>query len=270
MNIITQAELEEKISNFIECIYADNNFANEIAYIQEKHNITREQVVASWIFWDTAIRNYSNDVYSSEALRLVMHLHNYLEDSWHVKRQETVLHLLQKTKTNRFCEIGFGTPQKYVKEFLLRPETHIFLGDFERSSLDFASTVLDFWYVDWKDKVNLELFDLNQNDLPAGYQTYIFQDSIEHAYNPTAVLNKYVSSVPESTYFIFSLPIEIENPIPEHHICWENESQVLTWLEQAGLVINDSVTINMNKQVDIYSLPLHPEFREIVILASKS
>jgi hypothetical protein len=259
--------MKNKIDNFINSIYADEVLASEVAHLQQTLQITNEQVAASWLLWDTAIRSYSNDVYSSEALRLVMHLHNYLKGSWHVKRQEVVLRYLQQIKTDSICEIGFGTPQKYVRELLKLPAIRILLGDFEQSSIEFAANVLGHWDVNWKDKVSLTLFDLNKNDLPGGYQTYIFQDSSEHANNPTGVLQKYVSSVPAMTYFIFSLPIEIENPIPEHHICWENEDQVLQWLENAGLEILQSETIHMNKEVDIFSLSLHPEFREIVILA---
>ncbi|MGV8130927.1 MAG: hypothetical protein ACP5N7_02380, partial [Candidatus Pacearchaeota archaeon] len=237
--------------------------------LQHKFNISTEQIIEAWIYWDTGIKKYSNQVYSSHALRVVMHLHNYLAGSWHEKRQKIVLEYLDKINSFSICEIGFGVPQKYVQELLSKDNTKLLLTDFEQTSLDVATSILDRWNSDWKSKVDLQIFDLNKHSLPAGYDTYVFQDSIEHADDPTAVLNKYVQSTPEGTYFIFSLPIEIENPIPEHHILWENEDNVLEWLKSAGLTIIDYQPVSMNKNVDIYSLFLHPEFRELLIFARK-
>jgi hypothetical protein len=118
--------------------------------------------------------------------------------------------------------------------------------------------------------VTLAFFDLNTDKLPPGYSVVIFQDSIEHASTPTAILEKFVASSASNTYFIFTLPIEVEKPIPEHNIVWKDEEEVLDWLKDAGLDILDKSTITMNPAVDLFSRSLHPDFREIAVLARKT
>lgn len=266
---MNEKELEIKIENFLDSILLDKEIFNEISFLQKELGISRKQIIASWLFWDTGIRKYSNEVYASEPLRLVMHLHNQLAHSWHVTRQEIVLRYLKIANPKFICEIGFGVPQKYVKS-LLHTEALIFLGDYEPSSLTFAKKLLEYWNKDWQEKITLKMFDLNKNVLPQEYDVYIFQDSIEHASNPTETLSQYVASVPPNTHFIFSLPIEIENPIPEHHIVWKNEKAIFDWLQTSGLNIVEHETVRMNRDIDIFSFLFHPEFREVVILARKS
>ena len=266
---MNKKDIEEKVEKLFNTILSDKRYLNEMEYLQSGLSVTKEQIIASWLYWDTAIRKYSNEVYSSEALRIVMHLHNYLVGSWHEKRQEIVLGYLKNIGSKSICEIGFGVPQKYVKEFLNVEGVKVFLGDYEKSSLHFAEKLLNFWNKDWQRKIHLAIFDMNTDSLPSGYNTYIFQDSIEHAINPSEILNKFVDATPKNTNFIFSLPIEIKNPIPEHNIFWKNEEEVFDWLKKSKLEIVASDTIKMNKEVDIFSLSLHPDFREVVVLARK-
>ena len=261
--------IEIKINKLCNKVLLNKKYCEEVSYLKNQLNIDRDQIIASWLYWDTAIKKYSNEVYSSAALRMVMHLHNYLSGSWHVKRQKAVLDYLKIIKTKKICEIGFGVPQQYVREFLKLKNTEIFLGDYENSSFIFAKKVLAYWHKNWKQKINLSIFNMNTDLLPTGYGAYIFQDSIEHAERPFETLVKFVNSVPQNTYFIFSLPIEIKDPIPEHHICWKNEKEVLKWIQKVGLKTIKNKTIKMNREVDIFSLSLHKNFREIVLLAKK-
>ena len=262
-------ETETRIKNLLGLTLNDPNHKDEINFLMGEFKITKEQLLASWLYWDTSIRKYSNEVYSSKALRLVMHLHNYLKDSWHEKRQECVLGYLNKIMPKSICEIGFGTPQKYVKKYLEK-DVKIILGDYEQSSLQFAEKLISRWSSYWKQKVDLTIFDLNKDNLPTDYTVYIFQDSIEHADNPSKALKKYVEGVLSGTHFIFSLPIEVGNPIPEHHIFWKDKDEVLSWLAECGLEVIDNTVIKMNKEVDLYSLSLHPDFSELVVLARKN
>mgnify|MGYP001608754807 CR=1 FL=1 len=269
IEVMNNKDIEEKVEKLFNTVLSDKKHLDEIEYLQRELNVTKDQIIASWLYWDTAIRKYSNEVYSSEALRLVMHLHNYLVGSWHEKRQEIVLKYLKQINSKSMCEIGFGVPQKYVKEFLNTDIVKIFLGDYEKTSLNFAEQLLAFWDKGRQRKINLAIFDMNTDSLPTGYDSYIFQDSIEHAINPFETLNKFVDSTSKNTHFIFSLPIEIKNPIPEHNICWKDEQEIFDWLKKLGLEIVASDSIKMNKQVDIFSLSLHPDFREVVVLARK-
>jgi 2-polyprenyl-3-methyl-5-hydroxy-6-metoxy-1,4-benzoquinol methylase len=264
---MNEQEILQKVNSLLNSVHSVPELALEIEYLKVRLSISDEQVRGSWIFWDTKKREYSNEVYSSQALRLVMHLHNYLQGSWHEKRQKVVLEYLQSLSAKRICDIGFGTPQRYVHQFLSREDAQIMLADFEDSSLSFASAVLDYWNKHWQHKINLQLFDLNRDDLPEGFDTYLFQDSIEHADDPSKTLRRYVEILPKGTRLIFSLPIEIENPVPEHHIYWNSESGIVRWLKCAGLSVERYQVIEMNPDIDLFSLFLHPEFREIVVLA---
>lgn len=261
-------EIESKISKLLDLTINDPIHKDEVDFLMKEFGITKDQLFASWIYWDTSIKEYSNEVYSLESMRLVMHLHNYLKESWHEKRQEFVLKSLNIIDPKSICEIGFGTPQKYVKKYL-KSDVKIMLGDFDDSSIRFAEKVISYWEPDWKQKVSLNRFDLNKDRIPPDYDVYMFQDSVEHADSPSDVLKKYVSDATTKAYFIFSLPIEIENPIPEHHIFWKDRNEILNWLEKCGLEIVNDELIKMNKEVDIYSLCLHPDFSELVVLARK-
>ncbi len=262
-------QIEMKVEELFESVYSSDEHSDEILSLQNNLSITRENLLASWLYWDTGIRNYGNEVYTSEAVRLAMHLHNYLNDSWHQKRQAIVLRYLRSINAKSIYDIGFGVPQKYVKEFMIDRETNIFLGDFEPSSLDFAKLVLEFWDRNWEETVHLRSFDMNKDSLPKDYDAYLFQDSIEHAMSPGKTLRMYTASASRGAHFIFSLPIEIESPIPEHNILWKNEDDVFDWLNKSGLNVINSETIHMNPDVDLFSLSLHPDFREVVILARK-
>lgn len=262
-------EIQRKVEQLLDKVLTNPRDSEEIRYLQEKLNISREQVVAAWVYWDFAIRTYSNDAYDSAALRLVMHLHNRLPGSWHEKRQWVISKYLRDIAPQSICEIGFGVPQNFVKEFLGRKDIRIFLGEFEETSLSFARTLLPYWDPHWENKISLEIFDMNKDALPSGYQAIVFQDSIEHADSPTETLQRYVEAADLGAYFLFSLPIEIENPIPEHHICWKSEQDILTWLKSAGLNPIAHEAILMDHEKDLFALSLHPEFREVAILAQK-
>ncbi len=266
---MTDQELAKRVEKLSQGLILDTRYKGEIEFLMRTFSLTVQQIYAAWLLWDTKKSTYSNEVYSSEALRLVMHLHNYLAESWHEKRQMLVSNHLQAINAQRICDVGFGVPQSYVRSFLSRPGVSILLADFEASSLSFAEQLLTYWDSDWKRCVDLLVFDMNHDNLPSGFETYLFQDSIEHADDPSGTLQRFVASVPTGTSMLFSLPIEIEKPVPEHHIYWHDEQEVLTWLRQAGLKILSSQTISMDKTVDLFSLFLHPDFREVVVLTQK-
>lgn len=266
---MSKKEAKQKVEVLLETVLSNPKYAEEIAYLQRELDVTKEHIIASWIYWDFAIQTYSNEVYSSEALRLVMHLHNCLKGSWHEKRQEIISVYLRKVAPQSICEIGFGVPQKYVKEFLATENVRMCLGDYEQSSLTFAKKLLTYWNTNWEQKIKLMIFDLNIDTLPKNYDVFVFQDSIEHADNPSEILQKYTDSAHTGTYFIFSLPIEVKNSIPEHNICWQNEQEALAWVKNAGLNILAHSPIQMDKDIDLFAGSLHIDFREVAILARK-
>lgn len=261
--------IEQKVRTLFDSVLTNENYFKEIDALQKILGITRKQIEAAWLYWDTAIQKYSNEVYTSDSLRFAMHLHNYLEGSWHEKRQVIILNYLETINPHAICEIGFGVPQKYVHKFLSDERKKIVLADFEDTSIKFAKSILSLWSIEWKERAILLLFDMNKDNIPPKQDVYIFQDSIEHAVNPTEILSKFVSSANTGAHFLFSLPIEIENPIPEHHICWKDHEEVIQWLKDCGLEVLRYEKIPMNRNIDIFAQSLHPDFCEIVILAKK-
>ncbi len=241
----------------------------EVNFLCESFRVTETDIINAWVLWDTGINEYDNSVYNSSAMRIAMHLHNYIQGNWHDKRQKVVLDFVKEIKPKTIAEIGFGTPQRYVTEYVLKTDSHLSLLDFDEESLSFAEYFLDSTRTRWKNNVELIKYDMNSSEEVGNFECYIFQDSIEHANDPGKYLMKVVSSAPHNSHFIFSLPIEIDKPIPEHNIFWKDKAVALAWVESAGLTVSESIDIEMNKELDLFAKFLHPDFKEVVVHAVK-
>ncbi|MFA5841692.1 MAG: hypothetical protein WC835_01865 [Candidatus Paceibacterota bacterium] len=260
----------DKIEEFASTVVGSREHKKEIEYLCQKLNLTKSGVINAWITWDTGINNYGNDIYGSLELRLAMHLHNYLPGSWHIERQKKIIEFLDKIKPVNICEIGFGVPQNYIKEYVFKnSNVHLDLLDFDKEAIVFADALLGFWHKDYTKQISTKLYDLNSSQYPGDYDAYMFQDSIEHANSPTEYLSSLVSNIKKGTYFLFSLPIEVDKPVPEHFIFWKDDKGVFRWLEDSGLKVIKYSKISMNKDVDIFAEFLHKDFYEIIILAQK-
>lgn len=262
-------EIRKQAGTIFEDIFKNKRYSKEINFIQKSLGISKKEVKKAWIYWDTGIREYSNEIYSSESMRFVMYLHNLLNGNWHEKRQKIILNYLEELSPKSICEIGFGVPQKYVREFLSDKRIKIILADFEKTSIKFAENIFSFWNICWKENITLLEFNMSTDSLPLKQDVYIFQDSIEHSASPTDTLKKFVASADTRANFLFSLPVEIESPIPEHHICWKNKHEIKKWLSECGLKIVKYKKIEMNKDLDLFSHFLHPDFHEVIIWAKK-
>lgn len=262
-------EYREQVTTLFDSLLEIPECRADIEYLQRKLSITRQDIIDAWLFYDLAIMNYSNESYSSTTLRVAMHLHNDLPGNWHDRRQDIVLKYLESLAPTAICDIGFGTPQRYVRHFLPDQQVKIALCEYESSSLDFAAVILERWQPDWASTVTLVAHDMNRDELPAGYPVYLFQDSIEHAARPTETLRRYVDGAPAGTNFVFSLPIEVANPIPGHNISWPEEAAALGWLDAAGLTVTDHETIHFRHDLDLHSHLLDPDTRQVAVLAVK-
>lgn len=232
-------------------------------------NTTTEDVIKAWVVWDTGINKYDNCVYSSNAMRIAMHLHNHLSGNWHDKRQAKVLDIIRHTKPQHIVEVGFGTPQRYVTEYVLKNEVFLQLLDMDEAALDFASTFLDTRSTKWASHIVLKKYDMNSMGLLDHADLYIFQDSIEHTTDPSAYLRSVVSNAKKGSHFIFCLPIEVDKPVPEHHAFWRTIDEAIAWIVCGGLVVVESSEIHMDPALDLFAKFLHPDFKEIVVLAQK-
>lgn len=245
-----------------------DNF-EEVTRLCNDLKIKPEEIINAWVVWDTNILNYSNAIYSSTVLRCAMHLHNYVKNNWHEKRQNEVLRILEKLAPSKVVEIGFGTPQKYVTEYVLKNDVSLSLLDFDEESLEFAKRFLNIKSIAWKEKISLIKYDMDKDVLTNDFDTYIFQDSIEHAKNPSLYLSKLVVSSKKESHFIICLPIEVNKAVPEHNIFWKSKEDCLEWLKEKGLEIVEYHEIKMNSKIDVFVKYLHPNFLELLVLAKK-
>lgn len=242
---------------------------DEVDYLCKSLHISTEDVIQAWVIWDTGINEYDNSVYSSNATRVAMHLHNYIQGNWHDKRQQMVLELIQEIKPKNIAEIGFGTPQRYVTEYVLKNNTQLSLLDFDDESLIFAKYFLDTKSDSWKKNITLRKYNMNSEKKVENCDLYIFQDSIEHAESPTEYLHKVVSEAQVSSYFILCIPIEVDKGVPEHNMFWKDAIHALDWVKESGLSIKKYVEIEMNPDLDLFAKFLHPDFKELLVLAQK-
>lgn len=247
-------------------------YKDEVEYLCTTLQISKEDIVNSWVIWDTGINDYGNEIYKPVATRVAMHLHNYLKNSWHEKIQDLILKKIIDLGSLRICDIGFGTPHNYVKRYVLEnpKNASLVLLDIEPEAIHFAQVLLNYWDKNYSQHIKLAVYDLDSNMLfDNTTDTYILLDSIEHAKDPTSALKRLVKNATERSKFLLSLPIEIENPIPEHFILWKNDKEAMAWLNDCGLTPISKEIVSMNPDIDIFAKFLHPDFHELFVVAEK-
>lgn len=245
------------------CIEHDNNKA-----LIANLNLSVEQVIDSYIEYDYDIFKFDNSIYDSIEMRVVMHLHNSLEGSWHIDRQNTVYEFIKAFRPASVMDIGFGIPSLFVRKFIEDQSVQITLSDFSDSSMIFASHLLSDWNVNWPAHVNLAVEDMSQTAIhPQKHDMYIFQDSIEHAPNPTDCLLKFVRNTHPEALFLFSLPIGPK--IPVHSISWNTDQEIRDWLNFAGLKILLEKKVKVNPEVDLFAEQVNFSFVNLIVVCEK-
>jgi 2-polyprenyl-3-methyl-5-hydroxy-6-metoxy-1,4-benzoquinol methylase len=152
------------------------------------------------------VYSFDNEIYNSLSNRFVLHIHNLLNGSWHQERQKTILQLIQIAKPTTAIDVGFGVPSRYMKELvLMNGYPKLTLCDFSDSAFQFATVLLDQWDSKWQEVISFKQVDMNDVEAIGKYDTYLFQDSIEHVADPASCLKKYVELAADTaTFYIFS------------------------------------------------------------------
>lgn len=245
---------KSKLIEFAKKVISDSNHAEEVNYLTDKLNLTKDDVARAYLDWDLEPDSYGNDIYTSIPLRFAMYLHYLLKGSWHEIRQEEIVKILNKYHNILVIDIGFGAPQRYVKEALLNKKWKITLAEFDDSAVVFSEVLLSYWNPSWREVVNLKKYNMNSGEYVGDFDIYMLQDSIEHADDPTGYLHKLVQESPQHSKFIFSLPIEGDKVATgSHHIVLNNEANAEQWLQDCGLKITYSRPIHINPKVDLFS-----------------
>ncbi len=232
-------------------VLTDPEHESELSNLMTKLNLTAETVIKSYIDYNLDICSYGNEIYESLEMRLVLHIHNLLKDSWHQERQATVTEYIKYAQPKTIADLGFGEPSLYVKQALKSGRHTITLCDFANSAYIFAEALLDMWSPKWSETVSFLKTDMEAGNFIGPYDLYIFQDSIEHVSNPTAYLSSYVMQSPVSAKFLIAIPIA--PIIPSHYMSWSSTKEAIDWLHECNLNITHSKLIDVNPDVDIFA-----------------
>jgi len=259
----------KKLEKLVKSVINSSKHKKEINYLMKKLNLTEEEVLKSFLDYNLDIDLHENLFYESLSMRLVLHIHNLMSKSWHLERQEIILKILNKLDLKHIADIGFGVPQKYVKEFILKnKKTKLTLVDLYKSAFIFSEAILTYWDDSWKDIISFKKYDMNSYDFVGDFDAYLFFDSIEHVNNPTKYLKKTVNSCPKDSKFILSLPIG--PPTGAHHIAWYSNKEAKKWLNDCGLKIIEFEDVYPNPEVDLFAEQLGKDFHNFMVLCEKS
>ena len=244
---------ETKLREFAKGVIEHSEYKAEIKKILGKLGITEEEAIQDYVNYDLDVNAYSNEIYESLGMRMVLHLHNLLERSWHQERQQTILEMLSGLENVKsIVDMGFGVPIRYVKEYVLKNKNlKLTLVDMYDSAFDFSRVLLDSWSENWRDQIEFKKLDMNSHEYVGDFDVYIFQDSIEHVEKATEYLSKTVKLAPKSAKFVLSLPIGPK--VPSHFISWKTGQEAGEWLKKCGLTFGRSKKVYVNRDVDLFA-----------------
>lgn len=258
---------EQKLRDFANSVFDYLQYKEEFQFLLTKLNLTKEEVIQSYVNYDLDIFEYENKIYESLPMRFVLHLHNILKGSWHQDRQNTVLEMVRSTKPKSIVDMGFGVPTKYLREHVLKQKIKTVLVDLYESAFRFSEALLDYLEPKWRSFILFKKLDMNTQKFIGDFDCYIFQDSIEHVKSATKYLTKTVKLSPTNAKFILSLPV---GPwVPVHTISWDAPEDVKKWLDGCGLKIDKMSEVHVNKKVDLFAEQFEKEFYNLIVLCSK-
>jgi hypothetical protein len=262
---------ELKLAQLAEETLAIARYQGEFDYLFSELKISRDEVIRAFITWDLDPDAYGNEFYDSVAARFAMHLKNRAEGSWHKKRQVVTVKILQRYSFTKIVDVGFGVPQQYLKDIVLKQRIICQLLDAYPSAITFGQALLNYWDNEWSKTVNVKQYDMNSGKSLEPFDVYLFQDSIEHSDNPTEYLKTAVAQAPQNSRFIFSLPIAVgEAHEPSHMINWSDKTEAEQWLRASGLRILNTYPIQLNREIDIFAQSLNNNYFQLIAECSKA
>lgn len=240
----------------------------QLINLMNKLRLDEERVINSFLEYNMDIKAFDNEVYDSIANRFVLHIHNILEGSFHQKRQDEIIRLLEKIKPSNVIDIGFGVPSRFVRDLALKNKLFkTTLCDLYEDAFKFAKVLLEQWHQNWHEMISFKKTDMNNVHLIGDFDVYLFQESIEHVQDPTTCLKKYVQLSPPSAKFILYLPINA--PIPAHFIVWNSHLEAETWLGDCGLKIEEQIHIKPNESIDLFADVLGNDYYNVLFSCTK-
>lgn len=265
---ITVLSKQTKLRQHLMTVLHSQNQFHELDLLMRVFDISFEKLLQEFLLYNMDVCiDRGNDVYESIANRLVLHIHNHIENSWHIERQEVVCNYIQAAVPKTIIDIGFGVPSKYMKDIFLNGNEQLTLYDAYPAAFTFSSVLLRLWCKDYRKSISFKLGDMNDCRFVGDYDLYIMQDSIEHCYNPARFLDTQVRYSSLKSKFLLSLPI---GPIfPRHYVAWGTDEEAISWLLDHGLTPVKTRPVFVNPEVDLFTEQLGEHFHSLYVLCQK-
>jgi len=258
----------EKLTALMDSVLNDDIFRSEFNTLLKKLSISKKDVNKSFLDYNLDVFSHDNSIYQDDAIRVVLHIHNLIRESWHNERQDAVCRFIKKSHAKKIIDLGFGVPSRYVREILFSSLSHLTLCDYNLPALTFAKELLNLWAPDWSHNISFLCEDIEKVSSCVGaYDLYVSLHSIEHVRNPTKCLREYVALSLPSAQFLIEIPI---GPItPEHTIAWANIDEARNWIENVGLNIIEEHVTYVNPAIDLFAEPHGFKYGGFLVLCRK-
>ncbi len=260
---------KEKLLELLNTALTHPKHQVQLLTIIKSLKLTPEEVANEFLHYNLDIYSKErNSVYKSLSNRIVLHIHNIIQGSWHIDRQKTTLDLIESVNPKTIADIGFGVPSQYVKEWVLQKEKVLLtFCDFYDSAFEFAKYLLPYWNDKWKEKISFRTTDMDKQEYVGDFDLYLIQDSIEHTVDPRKYLEKHVELSPKKSQFIISLPI---GPLfPRHYLAWKNDKEGIEWLKHCGLSVKKQKNVFVNPKVDLFAEQIISNYHDLYALCEK-
>jgi len=259
---------KEKLLRFLSSIIDNDRYKSQFQNILDTLSLTKQEVVDSFLHYNLDMLNKEgNEVYRPLPNRAVLYIHNLVNGSWHIDRQQTILDLIKQAEPSNMIDIGFGVPSKYVQDYVIPQRKKLVFCDLYESAFDFAKALLPHWDDNWQDIVSFKQTNMDALEYVGDFDLYLIQDAIEHTKDPTAYLSMLVKKSPKISKFIVSLPI---GPIfPRHYMAWQSDQEALNWLAKCGLTIEQQKSVFVKPKVDLFADQITSNYHDLYTLCSK-
>jgi SAM-dependent methyltransferase len=260
---------KEKLVKLVTSILDDTRHQPELNELASKLNINKDDIIETFLEYNLDVLSHGNEIYDKPAIRMVLHIHNLIEGSWHIERQDTVIDLIRIANPNNIVDLGFGVPSRYIKLALSEKKRQVTLCDIAEPAISFGRNILNIWDKEWEQIIDFKNIDIsNTQDFVGAYDLYILKHSIEHVKNPTACMSEYVRKSPSNSRFLLDIPL---GPItPEHYIAWNDTTDATNWLKECGLNVMNSKLIKVNPNIDLFAEQFNFNYTDYIVLCNKA
>jgi len=262
------ASKRDKLLNFLSSTINDDRYKKQFQNVIDTLRITKQEVADAFLHYNLDLSDEEgNEVYRPLPNRVVLHIHNLINGSWHIDRQQAVIDLINQAKPDSIIDIGFGVPSKYVQDYVIPQRKKLVFCDLYDSAFDFTKALMPHWDNKWQDIISFQQTNMDDLEYTGDFDLYLIQDAIEHTKDPITYLSMFVKKSPETAKFIVSLPIG--TIFPRHFMAWHSDQEALDWLTKCGLTVKQQKSVFVKPEVDLFADQLTSNYHDLYALCSK-